>query len=232
MSKTRTRTGFHYRHLPTLALALGLAGCAGVYRVDNRVESFARWSEASTPQGHHTPAAVPAAPQTYRFERLPSQASGTAAQSQSGLESLAEAALAPLGWTPAPDPASAPWTVQITATHQRLPRAPWEDPWDDGRWGGWSTRVQIGVSSGQIIWSPAYMWGVGLMRSDMPYHLRRISLVIREARQGQVVFETSAAHDGRWNSTPKLWSAMLNAALRDFPAPPAGQRDINIDVTR
>ena len=225
MSETRIRAGFRRCHLPALALSIGLTGCAGVYRVDNRVESFARWSEAGPAQGGNATATAPAPPQTYRFERLPSQTSGTAAQSQTGLESLTEAALAPLGWTPALDPAQAHWSVQVSADHQRLPRAPWEDPWDQGRF-GWSTRVHIGVGSGQLMWNP---W---LLQPDMPYHLRRISLVIRDARQGQVVFETSATHDGRWNSTPALWGAMLSAALKDFPAPPSGPRDINIDVAR
>ena len=211
--------------LSALALIVGLSGCAGVYRVDSRVESFARWADAVQPASQGSAAAIPAPPQTYRFERLPSQATGAAAQSQSELEALTRKALAPLGWTPADEPGGAPWAVQVSADHQRLPRAPWEDPWDGGRF-GWHTQVHLGVGGGQIMWSP---W---LLRSEMPYHLRRFSLVIRDARSGQVVYETSAAHDGRWNSTPALWGAMVEAALRGFPAPPRGVRDIPIDVAR
>ncbi|QCB46991.1 DUF4136 domain-containing protein [Hydrogenophaga sp. PAMC20947] len=225
MSETQRPPRFRHRYLPVLALGIGLTGCAGVYRVDNRVESFARWSETASPSEPGAPAAIPGPPQTYRFERLPSQATGPATNAQAELESFVQTALAPLGWTPAAETANAPWTVQVSADHQRLPRAPWEDPWEGGRF-GWSTRVNIGVGSGQIMWSP---W---LLRPDMPYHLRRVSLVIRDARQGQVVFETSAAHDGRWNSTPALWNAMISAALKDFPAPPTGVRDIPIDVPR
>ena len=226
MPETAIPPGFRWAALITGLLTLGLAGCAGTFRVDSRVESFARWSAPQTsPADTAAPAAVPAPPQTYRFERLPSQTRGPAAQSQTELESLVESEMAPLGWTPASDPALARWTVQVSADHQRLPRAPWEDPWDNGYW-GWSTRVSIGLGHGQIFWSP------GFPRADMPYHLRRVGLVIRDARQGQVVFETSAAHDGRWNSTPALWRAMISAALRDFPTPPAGQRDIPIDVPR
>ncbi|MCK7503904.1 MAG: hypothetical protein MZV70_07220 [Desulfobacterales bacterium] len=47
-----------------LASALVLGGCASVLRVDNQVESVASWDSS---QG------VPAAPQYYLFERLPSQ---------------------------------------------------------------------------------------------------------------------------------------------------------------
>jgi hypothetical protein len=225
MSAPQKQPGFRHGYLPALVLALGLTGCAGVYRVDNRVESFAHWSGQAGSSAHSAPAAIPAPPQTYRFERLPSQSIGPAAQSQNELESFVQAALTPLGWTPASEPASAPWTVQVSADHQRMQRAPWEDPWEGGRF-GWSTRVSIGVGSGQIMWSP---W---LLRPDMPYHQRRVSVVIRDARQGQVVFETSAAHDSRWNSTPALWGAMIRAALKDFPEPPAGVRDIPIDVQR
>lgn len=82
----------------SLALLVGLSGCAGVYRVDNQVESFARWSEAATPSGDAktSSSAVPAPPQHYRFERLPSQDSGPGAQPQAELEQLAQSALAPL----------------------------------------------------------------------------------------------------------------------------------------
>ena len=212
-----------------LSLLAGLSGCASVYRVDNQVESFARWSEATTPSGDARTAAsaVPAPPQHYRFERLPSQDSGPGASPQNELEQLAQAALAPLGWTVADALANARWTVQVQAESTRLPRAPWEDPWDS--WGGgWSGRVFIGSagSGAGVMWSP---W---IMRSEFPYHLRQVSLLIRESATGRVVYETRAAHDGRWNSTPALWRAMLDAALKDFPQPPKGVRQVDLDVPR
>lgn len=218
-----------FRPSPLLALGLliGLSGCAGVYRVDNRVESFARWTDH--PQGQaQAPgptAVIPAPPQTYRFERLPSQASGSAAKAHTELESMVQAALVPLGWALAAPPDQTHWVVQVSSDHQRLANAPWEDPWD-GRRFGWATQVQIGVGHGQIMWSP---W---LARPETPYHQRRVSLVIRDARTGQVTYETSAAHDSRWNGTPALWRAMVDAALQGFPTPPNGVRDIPIDVTR
>lgn len=225
MSTPQESPTIRFGTLPVLALFIGLSGCAGVYRVDSRVESFARWVDPGQPAAPSSAGAIPAPPQTFRFEQLPSQTTGTAAQSQSALELLAQTELAPLGWAPANPPDQAHWAIQVSAYQQRLPRAPWEDPWEGSRF-GWSTQVHIGVGSGQIMWSP---W---LLRPEMPYHLRRVSLVIRDARSGQVVYETSAAHDGRWNSTPALWSAMMSAALQDFPAPPDGVRDIPIDVPR
>jgi hypothetical protein len=202
-----------------------LSGCASVYLVDNSVQSFARWTDAAATAP--TPGAVPQAPQSYRFERLPSQTEGQVATGQDELETLTRAALARVGWSLAEAGAPAPWTVQVTAGTLRLPRAPWEDPWG-GYWGGFGfpARDYIVTASGQIIWSPVFM------RMDLPYYQRKVSLLIRKAGSGQVVYETHAAHDGRWNSTPELWSAMLDAALRDFPAPPAGTRQVNIEVPR
>lgn len=208
-----------------LALTLAtLSGCASVYLVDNSVQSFARWTDAAAASA---PAAVPQAPQRYRFERLPSQTETQVAAGQDELERLARAALAKLGWTLADAGAPAPWTVQVTAGTLRLPRAPWEDPWG-GYWGGFGfpARDYVVTASGQIIWAPVFM------RMEMPYYQRKVSLLIRQAGSGQVVYETHAAHDGRWNSTPELWSAMLDAALRDFPAPPAGTRQVNVEVPR
>lgn len=195
----------------TLGLSLLLGGCASVYLVDNQVQSFAGWGGAS----------APTAPQTYRFERLPSQREGQAAASQDELETLTRAALARVGWTLVePAGAGAPWTVQVTAGALKLPRAPWEDPWD-GFGAGWGL---YGGSGG---------WGSTLfMRMDIPYYERQVSLVVRQAATGQVVYETSARHDGRWNNSPELWSAMLDAALRDFPNPPSGARQVNIEVPR
>ena len=219
-----------------LALAIGamgaLGGCAGVLLVDNQVESFANWTPT---------AAVPSAPQSYRFERLPSQREGRSAQAQDELEALAQAALAKAGWTPVAPSETAPWKVQVSATTQRLPRAPWEDPWvgywGSGFWGDPWNRYGSGVgiwggrghyigAGGQIMWAPMFM------HVESPYYQRELSLVIRRADNGQVVYETRAAHDGRWNSTPALWTAMLEAALQSFPAPPSGPRQVNIEIPR
>lgn len=221
-----------------------LSGCAGMLRVDNQVQSFATWSAGASPSGTAAgtaPAAVPAAPQSFRFERLPSQQDSRSAGAQDELESLARTALAKVGWTPVDATAEAPWRVQVSASTQRLPRAPWEDPWS-GPWGNpfWGDpwgRSSIGFglyggrgtyfgAGGQIFFAPAFV------HMESPYYLREVSLVIRSADTGRVVYETRAAHDGRWNSTPALWGAMLDAALQGFPTPPAGVRQVDVDIAR
>lgn len=198
--------------LLTLGL-LALSGCASVYLVDNQVQSFARWDAAS----------APTAPQSYRFERLPSQHEGAVAASQDALEDLTRAALARVGWSHAEPTVSAPWRVQVTVDTLRLPRPPWEEHWGGfGHVGG--SRLFVGFGDP--------IRGSGFMHIDTPYYQRKLSVVVRQATSHQVVFETRAAHDGVWHGTPELWSAMLDAALRDFPAPPVGMRQVNIEVPR
>jgi hypothetical protein len=218
--------------LAGLALTL-LSGCASVYLVDNQVQSFARWTDSAAPATAATPApataptAVPQAPQSYRFERLPSQGEGLSAAGQNELEAMARTALAKVGWTLHEGPTPAPWTVQVSAGTVQLPRAPWDDPWY-GYWGGLGfPRHDYAITaSGHIIWSPLFL------RMDSPYYKREVSLVVRHAASARVVYESRAAHEGRWNSTPQLWGAMLDAALRDFPTPPNGVRQVNIEVPR
>lgn len=222
------------RALGAAAAVIALSGCATAYLVDNQVQSYARWADRASAPG--VPVAVPQAPQIYRFERLPSQREGRVASGQDELENLTQLAMAKVGWTPAAAGTAAPWLVQVDASTLRLPRAPWESPYD-GYWGGYGGfgpgfgypmpgRDYVVTGGGQVIWMPMFP------RLESPYYKREVSLVIRHAASGKVVYETRAAHDGRWNSTNGLWSAMLDAALRGFPAPPEGLRQVNIEVPR
>lgn len=205
---TRTRAA-----LICLLAAGGLSGCASVYLVDNQVQSFARWSEAAS--------SVPAAPQTYRFERLPSQMSNEPAQAT--LERLSAEALASVGWTPATEASTAPWRVQVSASTVTLPRAPWESPPSPFR-----RADRVVTADGKVLYMPMPMF----MEIQSPFYQRKVSLVIRDAASGRVVYETQAAHDGRWGGSEPLWGAMLNAALQGFPQAPDGPRQVNIDVPR
>jgi hypothetical protein len=215
------------------AALFALGGCASVYLVDNQVQSFPRWSDSGGAASKATApaAAVPQAPQVYRFEVLPSQTEGAAEDQQIALQAVARGALAKVGWSLADPGVNAPWTVQVTAGTLQLPRAPWENPWYgpwNGGWGGYGFpgRDYVVTGSGQVIWTPAYI------QLESPYYQRKLSLLIRRSGNGQVVYETHAAHDGRWRDSPALWSAMFDAALQGFPTPPAGPRQVNIEVPR
>lgn len=218
-----------------------LGGCASTWRVDNRVESHARWSESDQPQ-----VAPPKAPQTYRFERLPSESEGEAAQRQAVIESMARDELARVGWSLAEgEMTPALWKVQVSASGQRVARAGLDDPWPHVPaypygwpyvWpafnlgvGGHGGRVtgHLGFS-GPLFWAPVFPYPY----SGKPYVLRKVSVVVRDAANGRVVYETQAAHDGVWNDSPELWRAMFSAALRDFPSPPSTVRRVDVDLPR
>lgn len=202
-----------------LVAPLLLGGCASVFRVDNQVQSFARWGA--------TPQSLPSGHQTYRLERLPSQ-ENTALSVQATRERQLEQALATRGWTLASAGQMAPWTVQISTQTVRLPHAPWEDPWESRRG---VLSGQIGVIGGgggsHLRWSPS-LW----LRLEPPYFQRQVAIVVRRSTGGEVVYETRAAHDGRWQDSPSLWQAMIDAALDGFPQPPSGLRQVDVDVPR
>lgn len=193
------------------AVAALLAGCAHVTRVDNQVKTYAQWASGADPKTIVS----------YRFERLPSQTGGPEATGHSALEGMVERALARSGWQQAVDGASTPWQVQVTSRTDKLPRAPWEEH-ADGRWmrgGLWASQgAQAGFS--------------GMWLMEMPYYLRTLSVVVRDTRSSRVVYESTAAHDGRWNDSPALWQAMVDATLNGFPHPPAAVRQVNIDIPR
>jgi len=193
------------RLLPTLLLALGLlAGCATVRLVDTQVRTYA------------TLQAVPAGA-SYRFERLPSQQSH--GEQQARIEAMVVPLLARAGLRR--DDASTQYSVQIGALTQRAPRAPWDDPMT-----GWGApgRDYVVTGSGQVIYAPM------MPRMESPYYQREVSLLLRDLASGQVVYETHAAHDGRWADSEAVLPAMFEAALRDFPRAPPGTRKINIEI--
>jgi hypothetical protein len=45
-----------------------------------------------------------------------------------------------------------------------------------------------------------------------------------------VVYETSASFDGTWSDSANLLPVLLQAALQDYPQPPAGSRKVNIEL--
>lgn len=199
----------------TCSALLALGGCT-VMRVDNQVESHALWGSS----------ALSESATSYQFERLPSQQTGPQAQPQAELEGWVAQALATHGWQQqaaagAGADTPAPWRVTVSATHTTLPRAPWEEPADGRLWPRFGPPLMAGGRHHSLLLTP-----------DMPYHLRSVSVVVRDGQRGTVVYETQARHDGRWNDSPALWQAMVQAALSGFPRPAAGVRQVDIDLPR
>ena len=190
-----------------------LGGCASTRVVGSEVNSFARWAPAP-----------PAPGSSYRFERLPSQQQADLPQAR--LEGLAQAALAKVGLQHNPQTASL--SVQVSASSQPMLRS----RWDGGYYPYGSPNIFIGGGSGGGVSSVGVGFGFGfpLGGMDTPLYRREVSIVMRELRSNVAVYETRAVSEEPWLDTDPVLSAMLDAALRGFPVPPAGPRRVNIEI--
>jgi hypothetical protein len=71
------------------------------------------------------------------------------------------------------------------------------------------------------------------MRFPPPtYYRHEASLLLRDLRTGEVVYETSATHEGPWSDRDNVLRALLTAALKDFPNPPAGTHRVKVEIPR
>lgn len=196
--------------LPTLLLFLLLSGCSGMRLVESQVKAVA------------SPAAgQPIEPGArYRFERLPSQANEPRTEQ---VEAIAEAELAEVGLVR--DDAAARYSVQISTRMQSYVVDPWGRPLDSGRFHG-----QVMIGSGNM----GSMYGLGLGMGFPPssQYRHEASLLLRELGSGQVVYETSATHEGPWSDSDNILRALFAAALKDFPNPPAGTRKVKVEIPR
>jgi hypothetical protein len=199
-----------------LALGTLLAGCASTLRLEHEVRSQAAWRAAAAPK----------AGDRYVFERLPSQREAPTAREQDMIEALAQEVLATVGLQPATatEAAQAPWAVQIVLRSVRYPYAPWDAPEPRA---GWWPHGQVIVGRG-VVSSLGLIWTV----PRPPYYVRELSLLVRDRRAGEVVFESRAVQDGPWADDPALWRALLQAALDGFPTPPSGARRVVIEAPR
>lgn len=200
----------------TLLAPLGLAGCATTYRLDSQVSSFS---------------SLPGMPVAgYRFERMPLQ---QADPNQPRVEALAEAALARAGLRR--DDAAPVYGLQAWAVVQRV-ADPWGgpavyDPW----WrpyGGWG---QLGVASGGRVGvgiGIGVPLGGGYGGYGRTWLRREVGLVMRDLASGQVVYQTQAVNDGPWLDPDRTLGTLFDAALQGFPRPPAGPRQVDIQMPR
>ena len=192
-------------------LALFMAGCSGLRLVENDVTAFHHWS-----------AAPPGPGAAYRFERLPSQQ--VVGAQQDYVEGLARTALAKVGMEL--NPAAARFSVQLTVSTLVIERLPYDGAGYDG-FGFATPGVFLGGGNQGASLGLSFP-----MRFSDPYYRRELTLLMRDLGTSQVVFETRALSDGVQNETLAVLSAMLDAALRGFPQPPAGTRRINVEIPR
>lgn len=172
-----------------------LAGCALPRMIDTDVQSFAGVNLIPTGA-------------TYRFERLPSQASQPA--HDDAVEAMADAALAQVGMVR--NDAQPRYSVQVTLSVVQFypePRMPMihERPWRG--------------ADGKIFYPP------GLLNlPEPPWYSYTVRMLMREVATAQVAYETTANFQGPWRDGANLVPIVMNAALQGFPTPPAGPRKV------
>jgi hypothetical protein len=160
----------------------------------------------------------------YRFERLPSQMHNP----EAGLaEQQAQAAMTAVGLVR--DDAAASLSVMVGFSGTQYQADPWGRPIGPG----WTPYSSIAIGSGFGGGLGSHV-GLGMgMRFPPPTHYRReVSLIMRDLKSGQVVYETRASHAGPWSDSVPIFATLFQAALANFPNPPAGLRRVNIELPR
>jgi len=212
--RTATRQLTRWFSLAMAALALSfLTGCASVRLIDSDVVSV-----NAAPAGMNLQGAK------YRFERLPSQANNP----EAGLaEQQAQAAMTAVGLVR--DDAGASLSVLVGFSGTQYLADPWGRPLPPGA--APFGHITIGTGFGVGLGSHA---GLGLgMRFPPPTHYQReVSVLMRDLKSGQVVYETRSSHSGPWNDSVSIFATLFQAALANFPNPPAGLRRVNIELPR
>ncbi|WP_342616323.1 DUF4136 domain-containing protein [Rhodoferax sp. GW822-FHT02A01] len=186
-----------------------IAGCAAVLALAVLSGcSTTRMIDSDVQSFTGTTAAV--RPATYRFERLPSQ---TQSLQQDTLEAMAAKALAQVGLTQSATTSAEGrprYSVQVSAQVLVL-----QNTFSYGGMGGF--------------WARHAGFGMGAWMEPVWYR-HGVHVLMRELTSGQVVYETSASFDGTWSDSGNLLPVLLQAALQDYPQPPAGPRKVNIEL--
>lgn len=182
------------RWLPIGALVVGsllLSACAGLRSVSTEVSSYGDWP-ADRQAG------------TYAFERLPSQQARAA--DTEVLENAARPALEKAGFKPAAEGQQPDVLVQVGARDSRYIDSPWDDPlWWRGGFGYWRHGPWI---------SPR--WQLSL-RNDFPRYESQVGVLLRDRSTGKPLFEANALADTGSRADARLYGALFQAALMDFP---------------
>ena len=183
-----------------------LTGCASVREVNSTVQSYSTLETLPTPPA-------------YKLELLPSQKDEI---HFGAIEAQAQQALARVGLVR--DDSQARLVVQISAV-ARYARdyASW--PYYNSPWG---PRFGFGMGFGRGVG-----WGFGgsAMFDGPPLeYYRAVSVVMRDIKTQQIVYETSAQRQDVWTSDPAIFGVLFDAALTGFPKPPSGTRTVRTSL--
>ncbi|MFM2057213.1 MAG: hypothetical protein RLY71_1598 [Pseudomonadota bacterium] len=189
-----------------LIVLVTLAGCAALNEARVDVAGYGAW-----PAGR--------AAGIYRFERLPSQQQGPAAQDE--IEAAAAAALAQKGFRLVPAGAAdgkGDLLVQVGMRGYREVDARWDpfwanpSPWSMHGWWGSGRGVGLGLG-----WS-----------SSPPRDVQEAVLLLIDGTSHQVLYEGHARTELR--GSPDVWRALFRATLQDFPALASGTRQVTVPL--
>lgn len=188
-------------------LVLMLSGCSGMRIIDSDVRTY------TVGQGVTVPA-------SYRFELLPSQQA--LPEQRAWIQDMVQAELDKVGMRR--DDAAPQYSVRFDLRVHRAPRSPWDDPF---LMGGFYPAHPVVTRNGVV-----YHYPTPFFRMEMPWYRREVSLLMRRLSDGVLVFESNARSDGYWADDEAVLPAMFEAALRDFPNPPQGPRQVLIEIPR
>jgi hypothetical protein len=209
-----------FRIISTATLVLLLGGCAAFNNLHNEVSTYGPWPAERKPD-------------TYVFERLPSQQAHP--EHEQMLETAARGALEAAGFHAVSDPQNADYLMQVGA--KVVSSDPWiyNDPlfwrggWAYGRWGRGAYPFGGPFGGFPGVYGSGYGWGYGYGFDDRSYQ-REVALIIRDRKTGQLLYEARANNTGPSAAIDYLLPAMFTAALKDFPAAGPNPRQVTVPI--
>jgi hypothetical protein len=217
---------FNWWALALIATSMALlSGCSTLRNIESKVQTSVQWP---TSTGVPTQA-------FYRLERLPADINNL----QAGWAEIElQPALAALGWTR--NDVNAQYSVWIgvrAAEYEvdmrgRLARGPWLNHFHMNIGNAYRPRG-VGVGMGWTF-SSGSPFNIG-MRPDLiepPIYVREVSIIVRDLKTSQVVYQTTATHDGPWSDHQNIWRTMIPAALQGFPNPAQTTRSVVTPIAR
>ncbi len=195
----------------SLVALLAAGGCAT--QINSDVSTFGSWPADRQPD-------------TYVFERLPSQQDQP---DQQRMEDAARTALEAAGFKPTADAQMADVAVLLGTRLIASYFSPFDDPiW----WSGGLYRSRFG-HPGFLGFGSSFGRGFGFGPDEtLRRYVREVSVLIRDRKSGQLVYETHASSDGVLPLTPALMTAMFQAALTPFPGTDAKARSVTTPLVR
>ncbi len=106
------------------------------------------------------------------------------------------------------------------------------DDWGRPYGSGSGVTGTIVIGTGSAVYAPGTMVGMGMRFPPSSQYRHEVTLLLRELSSGRIVYETRAVHEGPWNDRYNILRAVLAAALKDFPHPPAGSRRVKVEIPR